>query len=117
MDRRYASLVLLLHPNRGRPRTLYIRRTLFYILAVALVVGIPGSMWGAFELGQVWRVRNIEQLKARAGNLESTKEDLQEQIAGLRNRIGGLQSSKAIQSGELGKLRQLLDQLEGRIDK
>ncbi|MFA9459617.1 DUF6776 family protein [Thiohalorhabdus sp. Cl-TMA] len=93
------------------------RRMVFYILVVLLVVGTPGVIWGAFELGQVWRVHSVERLKARAGNLEEQKSALEARIADLRSRIGELQSAKAIQSGEVEKLRQLLAQLQGRINQ
>ena len=76
MDRRYASLVFLLHPNRGRPRTIYIRRVVFYALALAFVAGIPAAVWGAFELGQVCREKSIACLEAeaaRSGGLARTR--------------------------------------------
>ncbi len=116
MDRRYSSLVLLLHPNRGRPRTIYFRRVVFYVLLALVVLGIPGAIWGAFELGQIWRVRSLEQLKDHAENLEAEKRDLSSKVARLRDRIGELESAKAIRSGEVRKLRQLMEDLQGRIN-
>jgi len=116
VDRRYASFVFLLHPNRGRPRTLYIRRVLVYLLAAVVVLGLPSALVGTFELGKEWRDRNIAYLKERAAGLESDKQDLQEQVATLRNRIGELESRQATRSGEVTQLRELMRQLQGRIN-
>lgn len=116
MDRRFSSLVFLLHPNRGRPRTIYLRRVILYALLSLVVLGIPGAIWGAFEAGQIWRVRSIENLENRAESLESQKEDLEGTVAALRDRIGELESEKAIRSGEVRKLRQLMGDLQKRIN-
>ena len=116
MDRRYASLVFLLHPNRGRPRTVYIRRVVFYLLALAVVVGIPGAIWGAFELGQVWRQQSITRLEQKADRLAAEKGQLAEKVTQLRERIGELESANNIRSGEVRKLRQLMGDLQGRIN-
>ncbi|HKJ72210.1 MAG TPA: DUF6776 family protein [Gammaproteobacteria bacterium] len=116
MDRRYASLVLLLHPNRGRPRTLYIRRVLFYLVVLAVLAGVPGAIWGAFELGQVWREQSIAHLEDQADRLAAEKARTQDQLAQLRDRVGELESAKAIRSGEVRKLRQLMSDLQGRIN-
>jgi len=117
VDRRYASLVFLLHPNRGRPRTIYIRRVVFYAVALAFLAGIPATLWGAFELGQFWRQKSIEGLESKAENLAETKQELQARVAELRERIGELESTTNIRSGEVRQLRQLMDTLQGRINK
>ena len=116
MDRRYASLVFLLHPNRGRPRTIYIRRMLFYVVATAVVLGVPGIIWGAFELGQVWRETSIERLEQREGELVTEKTQLRERVSQLRERVGELESKNSIRSGEVRKLRDLMSDLQGRIN-
>ena len=116
MDRRYASLVFLLHPNRGRPRTIYIRRVVFYVLALVVVAGIPAAVWGAFELGQVWRAKSIASLEREADRLAADKRQLQDKVVDLRERIGELESTTNIRSGEVRKLRQLMGDLQGRIN-
>ncbi|MFP4561185.1 MAG: DUF6776 family protein [Thiohalorhabdus sp.] len=114
MDQRYASLVLLLHPNRGRPRTLYIRRVVFFALVTLLVLGIPGSLWGAFQLGMTWRVHSTEGLESRVEDLENQKSNMEDTIQELRSQVAHLESDKARQSGQLEKLRQVLNRLETR---
>ncbi|KPV39380.1 hypothetical protein AN478_11700 [Thiohalorhabdus denitrificans] len=114
MDQRYASLVLLLHPNRGRPRTLYIRRVVFFALVALLVLGLPGSLWGAFQLGMIWRAHSTDRLEARVESLEHQKGNMEDTIRELRSRAAQFESDKARQSGQLEKLRQVLNGLETR---
>jgi hypothetical protein len=116
LDRRYASLVFLLHPNRGRPRTVYIRRVVFYLLISAVLLGIPGLIWGAFELGQEWRQKSIVRLEGQGERLAEEKRQLQAKVAELRERIGELESANAIRSGEVRKLRQLMGSLQDQIN-
>lgn len=117
MDRRYASLVFLLHPNRGSPRAIYIRRVVLYFLVMAVLLGVPGAIWGAFELGQVWRQKSIVRLERKADELADSKRELEGKVADLRERIGQLESTKSIHSGEVRKLRQLMEDLQSRINK
>ena len=117
MDRRHASLVFLLHPDRGRPRTIYIRRMVFYLLALAFLVGVPTAIWGAFEAGQAWRQKSLTQLEGQAEKLADDKRELADKVARLRERIGELESARAIRSGEVRKLRQLMGNLQGRINR
>ena len=41
MDTRYASLVFVPHPHRGRPRTLDVRRGVLVSIALLILMGIP----------------------------------------------------------------------------
>lgn len=117
MDRRYASFVFLLHPNRGRPRTLYIRRVVFYALAAAVLGGIPGAIWAAFELGQEWRKTEVGRLQQEASSLKTANRSLRRQVTSLRDRVGQMESARAMRSGEVRQLRQQMGQLQNRINK
>jgi hypothetical protein len=90
---------------------------IFYALATAVVAGIPAGLWGAFQLGQRWNEHNIQRLKQEAAGLKKANQGLQRQVASLRDRVGQMESARAMRSGEVRQLRQQLDRVQGRINK
>ncbi|MEF8792902.1 DUF6776 family protein [Thiohalorhabdus sp.] len=117
MDRRHAFLVFLLHPNRGRPRTIYIRRGALYTVVVGIVIGVPAAFWGVFEIGHGWQKKSLAKLEREREQLAAEKVQLEARADKLRQRVSELKSSKSIRGGEVRKLRQLLADLQGRANK
>ena len=115
MDQRYASIVLLLHPSRGKPRTLYVRRWVLWAALAVLLVGVPIGIWGALELGRIQENGDARALQARADKLEEENATLEAQVEDLRARIGELQSAKSMQAGKMRKFQEMADKLQDRI--
>ncbi|MFB6259873.1 MAG: DUF6776 family protein, partial [Thiohalorhabdaceae bacterium] len=117
MDRRYAFLAFLLHPDRGRPRPIYIRRGVLYTVSLGLLVGVPAALWGAFEVGSLWQEKSLDGLERQRDRLAAEKRQLETRVDELRERVGELESSKSIRAGEVRKLRQLMADLQGRVNE
>lgn len=115
MDQRYASIVLLLHPTRGKPRTLYVRRRVFWAVLVILIAGVPLGVWLAVELGRLQKDGDLQALQARAEALEEENATLKDRVADLRKRVGELESEKSMQAGRVQKFQGMAERLEERI--
>ncbi len=122
MDSRFASLILVLHPNRGRPKTLFVRRWVLWLGILVVIVGLPAAFWAVFELGQARGERQVASLERQLTELRGQRQDLREEreglterVAELQERIGNLESLKTVRSGERRKLHQLTDDLQHRI--
>lgn len=122
MDSRYASLILVLHPNRGRPRTLFVRRWVLWLGVLVVMGGLPVAFWAVFELGQARGEREVASLERQLAELRGKRQRLQEEreeltarVAELQERIGNLESVNTVRSGERRKLHQLTDDLQHRI--
>lgn len=117
MDTRYASLVFVPHPHRGRPRTLYVRRGVLLSVFLLILVGIPGAIWAAFEFGHVWAEQRLETYEERIEGLGTDKQELSNKVTHLQERLGELQGSRAMRSGEVKELRELVSRLQGKINE
>lgn len=117
MDTRYASLVFVPHPHRGRPHTLYVRRSVLVSLALLMVLGIPAAIWGAFEFGHVWAEHRLNNYDQRVQQLRTDNQELNNELAQLRERMGKLQGGQAMRSGEVKELRELVSRLQSKINE
>jgi len=117
LDTRYASLVFVPHPHRGRPRTLYVRRGVLLSVALLVLLGIPAAIWGAFEFGHVWAEHRLDTYGQRLESLRTDKRELSNKVAQLQDRMGELAGSRAMRSGEVKELRDLVSRLQSKINE
>jgi hypothetical protein len=92
------------------------RRRVLASILLAVVLGVPATIWGAFELGHVWAEQRLTTYEEQVEQLRADKQQLNNEVTKLQERLGELQGSQAMRSGEVKELRDLVSRQQNKIN-